>query len=125
MFLWHETGSLRQSCEMMRQDIQAILTILKDRKNDNRGPRQDGSESSVNDNAGGDGGQPGAGCTGVMINWRMRVELPVFEGGEPWNWISRAEKFFEVQKAEEEEKMQLAFISMEGYAGSWFRFWRE
>ncbi|WVZ05549.1 hypothetical protein V8G54_018895 [Vigna mungo] len=62
---------------------------------------------------------------GAMINWRKRVELPVFEGGEPWNWISRAEKFFEVQKVEEEENMQLSFISMEGYAGSWFRFWRE
>lgn len=60
-----------------------------------------------------------------MINWRKRVELPVFEGGEPCNWISRAEKFFEVQKVEEEEKLQLAFISMEEYVGCWFRFWRE
>lgn len=53
------------------------------------------------------------------------MELPVFKGGKPWNWISRAEKFFEVQKVEEEEKLQLVFISMEGYAGNWFRFWRE
>ncbi|WVY89838.1 hypothetical protein V8G54_035352 [Vigna mungo] len=128
VYLRHETGTLRQNCEMMRQDIQAILTILKDRKIDNKGVRRDGSESSVNDNGGGsgdDGGHNGAGRTGTMINWRKRVELPVFEGGEPWNWMSRAEKFFEVQKVEEEEKMQLVFISMEGYAGSWFRFWRE
>ncbi|KOM40257.1 hypothetical protein LR48_Vigan04g045500 [Vigna angularis] len=128
VFLRHETGTLRQNCEVMRQDIQAILTILRDRKNDNRGQRRDGSESSVNDNGGepgGDGGQTGVGRTGTMPNWRKRVELPVFEGGEPWNWISRAEKFFEVQKVEEEEKLQLAFISMEGYAESWFRFWRE
>ncbi|KAG2402966.1 uncharacterized protein HKW66_Vig0247640 [Vigna angularis] len=64
VYLWHETGTLRQNCEMMRQDIQTILTILKDRKIDNRGVRRDGSESSVNDNAGGsgdDGGQNGAG----------------------------------------------------------------
>ncbi|XP_014521642.1 uncharacterized protein LOC106778213 [Vigna radiata var. radiata] len=128
VFLRHETGTLRQKCEMMRQDIQAILTILKDRKIENRGVRRDGSESSVNDNSGGtgdDGGQNGAGRTGALINWRKRVDLPMFEGGEPWNWMSRVEKFFEVQKVEEEEKMQLAFISMEGYAGSWFRFWRE
>ncbi|WVZ17654.1 hypothetical protein V8G54_010636 [Vigna mungo] len=109
-------------------DIQAILMILKDSKNDNRGLRRDGSESFVNDNAGGtvgDEGQPGAGRTRVLINGRKRVELLVFERGEPWNWISQAEKFFEVQKVEEEEKMQLVFISMEGYAESWFRFWRE
>lgn len=58
-------------------------------------------------------------------NWRKCVELPVSEGGEPWNWINRVEKFFEVQKVAEEERLQLAFISMEGYTGNWFRFWRE
>ncbi|WVY99344.1 hypothetical protein V8G54_025414 [Vigna mungo] len=128
VYLRHETGTLRHSCEMMRQDIQAILTILKDCKIDNRGVRRDGNESSVNDNSGGtgdDGGQNRARRTRALINWRKQVDLPMFKGGEPWNWMSRAEKFFEVQKVEEEEKMQLAFISMEGYAGSWFRFWRE
>lgn len=35
------------------------------------------------------------------------------------------EKFFEVQKVAEEEKLQLAFIGMEGYAAYLFRFWRE
>ncbi|WVZ22305.1 hypothetical protein V8G54_000849 [Vigna mungo] len=118
VYLRHETGTLRQNCEMMRQDIQAIL---KDRKIDNRGVR----DGMVVNRSGDDGGQTGAGCTGAMINWRKRVELPVFECGEPWNWMSRAEKFFEVQKVEEEEKMPLGFISMEGYAGSWFRFWWE
>ncbi|KOM49024.1 hypothetical protein LR48_Vigan07g272800 [Vigna angularis] len=94
----------------------------------NQGQRQGESQSSVNDNGGGlNGGRGngGEGNQGGMSQWRKRVELPVFEGGEPWVWIGRAEKFFEVQKVAEEEKLELAFISMDGYAGSWFRFWRE
>ncbi|WVZ00664.1 hypothetical protein V8G54_026733 [Vigna mungo] len=88
----------------------------------------DESQSSVNDNRGGPnggGGRVREGNQGGMINWRKRVELPVFEGGEPLVWIGSAKKFFEVQRVVEEEKLELAFISMESYVGSWFRFWRE
>jgi len=33
----------------------------------------------------------------VQRPWMKRVELPTFEGRDPLGWISRAEKFFEVQ----------------------------
>ncbi|WVZ14824.1 hypothetical protein V8G54_012390 [Vigna mungo] len=123
-----DTGALRKETTAIRQDIQAILKALEERNHNHHGKRQGESESSVNDNGGvpnGGGGRGGDGNQGGLSQWRKRVELPVFEGGEPWVWIGRAEKFFEVQKVAEEEKLELAFISMDGYAGSWFRFWRE
>lgn len=30
--------------------------------------------------------------------WTKRVELPAFDGVDPHGWLSRAEKFFKVQK---------------------------
>ncbi|KOM50008.1 hypothetical protein LR48_Vigan08g083500 [Vigna angularis] len=123
-----DTGALRQNYEAMRQDIQAIVRMMGDRNRDPNGNRQRASESSVNDNGGGAEGdreRRREGNQECPPNWRKRVELPGFEGGDPLIWISRAEKFFEVQGVAEDEKVQLAFISMEGYAAYWFRFWRE
>lgn len=57
--------------------------------------------------------------------WMKRVELPSFEGRDPIGWISRAEKFFEVQEVSPRERIKLAFISMEGGANHWFSFWRK
>ncbi|WVZ03770.1 hypothetical protein V8G54_024576 [Vigna mungo] len=128
VYLRHKTGALRQNYEAMRQDIQEILKMLGDRNRDPKNPRQESSQSSVNENEGGPDrvkGRRGEGNQEGSANWRKRVELPVFKGGDPLIWISRAEKFFEVQKVAEEEKLQMAFISMEGYAAYWFRFWRE
>ncbi|WVZ04403.1 hypothetical protein V8G54_025209 [Vigna mungo] len=53
------------------------------------------------------------------------VELPSFEGGDPYIWINRAERFFYIQKVAEEDKVELAYISMEGSASYWFKYWRE
>ncbi|XP_052725999.1 uncharacterized protein LOC128194435 [Vigna angularis] len=121
-------AEMKADTAAIRQDVQAILKALGERHRNNHGKQQGESESSVNDNGGGPsggGGRNGDGNQGGTSQWRKRVELPVFEGGKPWVWIGRAEKFFEVQKVAEEEKLELAFISMDGYAGSWFRFWRE
>lgn len=53
------------------------------------------------------------------------MELPTFEGPNPLNWINRAETFFEIQKVTKAEKVELAYIRMEGSAGYWFKFWKE
>lgn len=57
--------------------------------------------------------------------WFKKVELPSFEGGDPIGWIARAEKFFEVHQIAAKEKLQLAFVSMDGAAIHWFRFWKQ
>ncbi|WVZ05565.1 hypothetical protein V8G54_018911 [Vigna mungo] len=110
-----DTRALRQETTAIRQDVQAILKALGERNHNHRGLNQGESQSLVNDN--------GVDPTAEGEEAEKRVELPVFEGGALRVWIGRAEKFFEVQKVAEEEKLEVAFISMEGYAGSWFRFW--
>lgn len=53
------------------------------------------------------------------------MELPIFEGPDPLYWINWAEKFFEIQRVAEAEKVELAHISMEGSAAYWFKFWKD
>ena len=60
---------------------------------------------------------------GEMKLWTRRVELQVFEGVDPMGWLAKAEKFFEVQNLTAEERLKLAFISMEGSTSPWFSFW--
>lgn len=54
--------------------------------------------------------------------WYKNVELSLFEGSDPIGWISRDEKFFDTQQVLENERLQLAFISMEGRGVHSFRF---
>ncbi|XP_017413041.2 uncharacterized protein LOC108324610 [Vigna angularis] len=61
----------------------------------------------------------------VQRSWMKRVELPTFEGTDPMGWITKAEKFFDIQNVTEREKMKLVYICMEGGASYWFRFWRK
>ncbi|WVZ09004.1 hypothetical protein V8G54_022350 [Vigna mungo] len=61
----------------------------------------------------------------VQRSWMKRVELPTFEGIDPTGWITKAEKFFDIQGVTEKEKMKLVYICMEGGANDWFRFWRK
>ncbi|WVZ24510.1 hypothetical protein V8G54_003054 [Vigna mungo] len=70
-------------------------------------------------------GERDGGCHEEQPNWRKGVELPIFDGVDPLNWISKVDNFFELQGVSEEEKLCLAYISMERSAGFWFRFWRE
>lgn len=58
-------------------------------------------------------------------HWMKRIDLPTFEGVDRMGWIARAEKFFEIQNISPKEKLRLAFISMEGNASHWFRFWKK
>lgn len=101
VYLRHETGALRQNYEAMCQDIQAIFKLLGERNHDANGPRHNGSQLSMNENEGrpdGERGRRGEGNQEGPASWKKRVELPAFEGGDPLIWISRAKKFFEVQK---------------------------
>ncbi|XP_022640337.1 uncharacterized protein LOC111242250 [Vigna radiata var. radiata] len=114
----------------VRRDLQQIMKILG--KQDHNGSQTEGisEDSSVNDNH-----QRGPKVIGVGENggkggeqkpWRKRVELPTFEGEEPLSWLNRVERFFDIQKVtEDEEKVELAYVSMEGSAAYWFTFWKE
>ncbi|BAU01952.1 hypothetical protein VIGAN_11133600, partial [Vigna angularis var. angularis] len=123
-----ETAAMRQDSAAICQDLQEVMRMLGGRNCDHEGA-SDGSQSFVNGDRRGrreeeNGGRETERSEG-QFNWRKRVELPVFEGVDPLNWIDRAERFFELQGVTEEEKVRIAYVSMEGSAGYWYRFWRE
>ena len=51
-----------------------------------------------------------------------RAEMPIFEGGNFEVWIFRARKFFSVHRLFEAERLDVAAISFEGEAISWFQW---
>lgn len=60
----------------------------------------------------------------LQPNWMKRVELPTFEGIDPLGWVSRVEKFFEIQNVTIREGLRLAYICMEGNDSFWFQLWK-
>jgi hypothetical protein len=70
----------------------------------NGGKKSDGSGASNND-------------ADALLEFRQavkKVELPMFDGGDPAGWISRAEVYFRIQGTRPEVKVCLAHLCMEG-----------
>ncbi|WVZ02840.1 hypothetical protein V8G54_023646 [Vigna mungo] len=110
-------------------DLQEIMWMLGNCNRDHEDV-SDGSQTSVNDIQRTRREDENVGSRDVertegQFNWRKKVEILVFEGVDPLNWINQAECFFELQGVTEEEKVRIAYVSMEGSAGYWYRFWRE
>lgn len=52
-------------------------------------------------------------------------ELPGFSGFDPLGWISRAETYFEVHNTDNNMKIKLSRLCMEGCTIHWFNIWRK
>lgn len=48
--------------------------------------------------------------------------MPLFDGSDPDGWILRGEKFFDIYRLSEEEKLEAAVVSLEGDALRWYQF---
>ncbi|KAL4309278.1 hypothetical protein GQ457_01G012100 [Hibiscus cannabinus] len=53
-------------------------------------------------------------------NFRPKIELPMFEGSNPRGWIKKCQKYFALLEIQEEHKMDLASMHLEGRAETWF-----
>ncbi|WVZ21137.1 hypothetical protein V8G54_008459 [Vigna mungo] len=100
----------------VHRDLQRILTMLE-----KKGEQTDSSSNgtSVNDNKDRVNGRTGGSETGERSGdqkpWRKRIGLPTSDGEEPLSWLNRAERFFDIQKVEDDdEKVEIAYVSMEG-----------
>lgn len=51
-----------------------------------------------------------------------RLELPTFNGFDPDGWVYRAERYFQINRMSEEEKMEAIALSMEGKALAWYQW---
>ena len=123
-----EISGLKSDFNGLKESILDIKELLREFKKGDR--MSDGGQNSVNGEERKEerfrhGNKSVMGEEGELKPWIRRVELPTFEGADPSGWLARAEKFFEVQGVSSQERLQLAFISMEGSANSWFTFWRK
>ncbi|KAL0540117.1 hypothetical protein IC582_024347 [Cucumis melo] len=50
-----------------------------------------------------------------------KVEIPVFAGEDPNSWLFRAERYFQIHKLSDSEKMLVSTISFDGPALHWYR----
>ena len=50
-----------------------------------------------------------------------KVEMPIFNGDDPDSWLFRAERYFQIHKLTDFEKMTVATISFEGPVLNWYR----
>ena len=48
--------------------------------------------------------------------------MPVFNGEDPDGWIYRAEHYFQMHLLNEQEKLKIAIVSMEGKGLGWIRW---
>ncbi|XP_017438377.1 uncharacterized protein LOC108344443 [Vigna angularis] len=119
-----KTAAVRQDSAATRQDLQEVRRLSGGRHRI-QGELSDDGQTPVNANRSTRRKDEIGGGEGEWFNWRKRVELPVFEGLDTLNWINWAERFFEFQGVEEEEKVRLAYVSMEGSVGYWFKAWKE
>ncbi|KAA0034358.1 gypsy/ty3 element polyprotein [Cucumis melo var. makuwa] len=53
-----------------------------------------------------------------------KLEMPVFNGEDQDSWIYRAEHYFQMHLLNEQEKLKIAIVNMEGKGLCWFR-WAE
>ena len=53
-----------------------------------------------------------------------RLEMPVFNGENPDGWLFRAERYFNINRLTEVEKMATVGVSLDGDARSWLQ-WTE
>ncbi|TYJ97524.1 transposon Tf2-1 polyprotein isoform X1 [Cucumis melo var. makuwa] len=50
-----------------------------------------------------------------------KVEMPVFTGNDPDSWLFRADRYFQIHKLTDAEKMTVSVISFDGPTLDWFR----
>lgn len=69
----------------------------------------------------GNNGSSGDGSRFFAIKGR-RLEIPTFNGDDPDGWILRAERYFNLNRLNPDEQLEVAIISLEGDALRWFQW---
>ena len=52
-----------------------------------------------------------------------KLELPIFAREDTYGWIVRVKRYFHITGGDDEDKLDLALMAMEGEALVWFEWW--
>ena len=48
--------------------------------------------------------------------------MPLFDGSDPDGWLSKAKRFFKINRMGEREKLDAIMVNMEGEALTWYLY---
>lgn len=54
-----------------------------------------------------------------------KMKIPLFRGDDAYGWIVRTERYFKLNRVEEEEKLDAVVIALEDQALNWYQWWEE
>jgi hypothetical protein len=54
--------------------------------------------------------------------YSRRIDMPLFDGSDPDDWVARAERYFDIYNLTEKAKLNAAMMSFEGEALAWWQF---
>jgi len=57
---------------------------------------------------------------GNPVHFNPKIEFPVFEGNDPRGWIKKCTRYFGLCKVNEDQRVDLASLSLKGPAETWF-----
>ena len=57
------------------------------------------------------------------MGWKL--ELLVLSGEDAYGWLTRVERFFQVNCVEDYDKIELVQVALEGEALIWYQWWEE
>jgi hypothetical protein len=52
----------------------------------------------------------------------MKLDIPVFNGSDPFGWILKINQFFDYHHMSEEQQLRIASINMLGDVLAWFQW---
>ena len=56
---------------------------------------------------------------------KPKLDFPTFSGGDPYEWLDKAEHYFHIFEVPREEKVFLASYYLDGRASRWWRWLRK
>ena len=54
-----------------------------------------------------------------------KIELPLFSGEDAYGWLARVKRFFRLNAVEDDDRMELVMVAMEGEALIWYQWWED
>jgi len=112
--------NLEKEMTVVRDLLAESLEVMKHFQN-GKSAREETSSTPL---VGRDGGRTENRLGEQEPNRFRKLELPLFSGDDPGSWLFRIERYFNVNRILEEEKLDAVAVCLEGRALHWFQ-WME